>query len=646
MPLKVALAGNPNVGKSTLFNGLTGLNQHVGNWPGKTVEKKEGMFSFRGTEIELVDLPGTYSLTAGSPEEEVVVDYFLEEEPDLVVNVVDASNLDRNLYLALQVMEFGLNTIIAVNLNREAEKEGYRVNHEGLSELLGVPVVQIEAVDPEQDQLLETVLRQTGKRPEPVTYEFMKRDDVRALMELIGEKIRGPSPGWVLIKLLEGDERVESMLDSEILDEFKKIRKTLEDEYGDTETLVADARYGLIEALIEGSVKRPALDRVTRSEIIDRVMLNRYLGLPILLGVMWLVFQLTFTAGAPITELIEGGFSVLAESVSSWSGSSLLADGIIGGVGAVMVFIPNIFILFFLLSFLEDSGYLARAAFVMDRIMNTLGGLSGRSFIPMMLGFGCCVPAIMSTRTIDSERDRILTSLIVPFMSCSARLPVYVLFTAALFPFIYRGWVIFSLYILGIAVAIISARLLGDRLLGGERSLFLMELPPYRMPRLRTLLIHTWMRGVQFVKKAGTVILAGSLVIWFLSNYPGAGVSDSFLGMLGAFIAPFFQQLGFGEWQSAVALIFGFVAKELVISTFGTVYGSGNIQAAIQGIFTPLEALSFMVFVLLYTPCIATLGVIKQEAGSRWALFSLAYSLATAWVVSFLVYTAGTLVGF
>lgn len=650
MSLKIALAGNPNVGKSTLFNSLTGLNQHVGNWPGKTVEKKEGHLHFRGCDIEVIDLPGTYSLTAGSPEEEVVIDYLLEESPDLVINVVDASNLERNLYLALQIMEFGLNTVIAVNLNREAERRGYSLDYGKLEELLGVPVVRIEATEGDQDELLERVIQWSKGEPRIPGYEFLRHESLSRLHELIrGSELKFP-PQWIIIKLLEGDERVASMVGEEIHDEFRRIRGVLEDEYSvKADVIVSDARYGLIEALLESTLRKPPVDRVTGSEIIDRIALNRYLGLPVLLGVMWLIFQLTFTAGAPLTDLLDSTFSYLADAVHDIMGDSILAsllsDGVIGGVGSVLVFIPNIFILFFLLSFLEDSGYLARAAFVMDRVMNTLGGLSGRSFIPMVLGFGCCVPGVMATRTIDSERERIITALIVPFMSCSARLPVYVLFTAALFPVIYQGWVIFSLYILGIVVAILTARLLGDRILEGEGSLFLMELPPYRLPRLKALLIHTYMRGVQFIKRAGTIILAGSLVIWFLSNFPGGNVSSSILGITGSMIAPIFQPLGFGDWQSAVAIIFGFAAKELVISTFGTVYGTGDVAATIQGIFTPLEAFSFMVFILLYTPCLATLAVIKQEAGTKWALFSPAYSLLVAWIASFLVYTAGTLTG-
>ena len=667
--IKIALAGNPNVGKSTLFNQLTGMKQHVGNWPGKTVEKKEGSFKYKGNEFEVIDLPGNYSLTAYSVEEIVSRDYIVDENPDVIVNIVDAGNLERNLYLTVQMMELGANLVLALNMNKFADEKGFNIDTLKLSELLGIPVVKIEAVDKTGfNELMKAVL-EVSKSPNDVSgrieYGHEISEHVEQLEEIINRNIstiNAPS-SWTALKLLEEDKEVvkkieESQNGPKVLSEVKKIQKHLNDVFGDdVDAAVTDSRYGFIAGLMQESVQKPKIDKVTRSDVIDRVVTNKYLGLPIFLFIMWLTFEITFTVGAPFQDLIDAGFSWLGGSISAYLGSgflsSLLVDGVIGGVGGVAVFIPMIFLLFLMLSILEDSGYMARAAFVMDKVMHKLVGLHGKSFIPMILGFGCCVPGIMATRTLENEKDRFLTMLIVPFMSCSARLPVYALFVAAFFS-AYQGWVLFSIYLLGIVVAILVASLFKKTLFKGMSSPFVMELPPYRRPTVKGALIHMWERGYLFIRKMGTVILAFSILIWVLSSLP-VGVEyasqGSITGHLGTAIAPVFAPLGFGDWQSSVALIFGFFAKEVVVSTFGSLYSVGDdggaLSAALQGTFTPLTAYGFMVFVLLYIPCLATFTAIRRETNSwKWPLFSAGFSLVIAWVAAFIIYHGGLLLGF
>ncbi len=666
--IKIALAGNPNVGKSTLFNQLTGMKQHVGNWPGKTVEKKEGSFNFKDTNIEVVDLPGNYSLTPYSVEEMVSRDYIVNESPDVIVNVIDAANLERNLYLTVQMLELGANVVLALNMNKFADEKGYKINTNCLSKLLGIPVVKIEAVDKTgTEQLLETILK-SKQSPNIVTERLEYGKEITEHTEILEKYIEQDIPelfntpsSWIALKLLENDKEVvkavESTDNQRILSESKKIQEHLNQIYGeDVDTTIVDARYGFIAGLIQESVKKPKIDKITRSDLIDRIVTHKYLGIPVFLMIMWLTFQITFTLGAPLQDGIDYGFSFLATAATNYLGdgiiSSLIADGIIGGVGSIATFIPIIFLLFLMLSILEDSGYLARAAFVMDRFMHKLVGLHGKSFIPMILGFGCCVPGIMATRTLENEKDRILTMLIVPFMSCSARLPIYALFVAAFFT-AYEGWIIFSLYILGIVVAILVAFVLKNTLFKDVSAPFVMELPPYRLPTVKGALIHMWERGYIFIKKMGTVILLFSIIIWVLSSLP-AGVEyasqDSVTGQLGTAIAPVFEPLGFGNWQSSVALIFGFFAKEVVVSTFGSLYGVGDgdgLATALHSTFTPLSGYAFMVFALLYIPCVATFLAIRRETNSwRWPLFSAAGSLVIAWIAAFIVFQGGTLLGF
>lgn len=666
--IKIALAGNPNVGKSTLFNQLTGMSQHVGNWPGKTVEKKDGAFQYDNYEIEVVDLPGNYSLSAYSIEEMVSRDYIVDENPDVIVNIIDAANLERNLYLTVQMMELGSNIVVALNMNKFASEKGLEINVKILSQLLGIPVVKIEASDETgREDLLKSILK-VSKKPNDVRYRLNYgkelSEHIDQLQKIIKDEhtLSGAPSSWIAIKLLENDkviiETVEKTLNGpKILSNVKRIQKYLMEVFGeDTDEALADARYGFIAGLIKESFKRPKIDKITRSEYIDRVVTNRYLGIPIFLFIMWLTFQITFTVGAPFQEIVETFFGWLGETAASILGtswlSSLIVDGIIGGVGGVLVFVPIIFLLFLMLSILEDSGYLARAAFVMDKFMHKIVGLHGKSFIPMILGFGCCVPGIMATRTLENEKDRLLTMLIVPFMSCSARLPVYALFAAAFFS-AYQGWVIFSIYILGMIVAIFMAFIFKKTIFKGMSAPFVMELPPYRRPTVKGALIHTWERGYLFIKKAGTIIFVLSVVIWVLSSLP-MGVEyasqASVTGQMGTAIAPVFGPLGFGEWQPAISLIFGVLAKEVVVSTFGTIYGvgeGGGIITALHDTFTPLSAFSFMAFVLLYMPCFATFGTIKRETNSwKWPIFTAGYMLVVAWFVSFIIYQGGSLLGF
>jgi len=668
--IRVALAGNPNCGKTTLFNNLTGMRQHVGNWPGKTVEKKEGTFTYKGNKISVIDLPGTYSLTAYSIEEIVARDYIVEEKPDVVVHVVDACNLERNLYLTVQMIELGANVIVALNMNKYAHKKGLKIDEKKLSQLLGVPIFKIEAVDDTgKEQLIDSILKltkSTRKYQNKITYSKEIEDHLAQLEEVVTESIKiknNITPKWITLKLLENDKQVIERISKlengkSVLEKTKEIQKHLNEVFGeDVDTAIADARYGFIAGLIRESVEKPKIDNVTRSDYIDRVVTNKFLGIPIFLLVMYLMFQVTFTLAAPLMDLIDGFFGFLGEAVTGIITSiggpewliSLFADGIIGGVGSVMIFLPNILLLFLIISFLEDSGYMARAAFIMDKVMHKIG-LHGKSFIPMILGFGCNVPAIMATRTLENKKDRLLTILINPFMSCGARLPVYVLFVAAFFTR-NQGLVIFSLYLLGIVIAIGIGLIFKKTLFKGLSSPFVMELPPYRFPTIKGTLIHMWERGRVFMIKAGTIIFSVVLLIWFLGSVP-FGVEyaseQSAIGMIGKAISPIFKPLGFGTWQASVALIFGVLAKEVVVGTLGTLYGVAEegIGAVLRATFTPLTAYVFMVFTLLYVPCVAALAAIKRETNSwKWMWFAAGYLTVVAWVVSFIVYRGGLLLG-
>jgi ferrous iron transport protein B len=723
--ITIAIVGNPNAGKTTIFNNLTGARQKVGNWPGVTVEKKEGVTSFNGHRIHVVDLPGTYSLTAYSLEEVIARTYIIEEKPDLVVDVIDASNLERNLYLATQLIDLGVKLVFALNMIDVAESRGLVTDHQKLSLLLGVPIVPtIGTKNRGTTHLLEAVIRVAEDRESVLRHIHIDygRDleaEIGKLQKLIqtnGEFPDEHHSRWLGIKLLENDEEVirqvrQCTQKKVILSGLKRSKANLIKILGeDSEAVIADRRYGFIHGALKETHRQTRRDRRYLSDQVDMVLTNRAFGFPIFIFFIWAMFQLTFSVGQYPMDWIDSGVQRLGGLVGGVIGEGLLrnliVDGVISGVGGVAVFLPNIFILFFCIALFEDTGYMARAAFIMDKVMHTLG-LHGKSFIPMIMGFGCNVPAIMATRVLESRRDRILTILINPLVSCSARLPVYVLIAGALFGG-RAGNVIFSLYLLGIALAILMGQIFKRTLFRGEIAPFVLELPPYRMPTFKGTVIHMWERGFIFIRKMGGVILVGSILVWALSSFPQTvnysrdydterkRVEDqyavqnaeltrkgeaqkvellttqrnlelarlealqkdefqenSFLGRLGKLIAPVLRPLGF-EWKEGVALVTGFVAKEIVVSTFGILYNVGeeaeeeseSLRAAIRGAMTPLIGYAFMVFVLVYTPCLATVAAIRRETGSwGWTGFSVGYSLILAWILALVIHRGGMLLG-
>lgn len=667
--LIIGLAGNPNVGKTTVFNQLTGMRQHVGNWPGKTVEKAEGHFDFDNVEFEVIDLPGNYALSAHSIEEIVSRDFIVDEDSDVIINIVDAANLERNLYLTVQMMELGANLVLALNMNDFAKKKEHYIKIKEMSELLGFPVIEINAKDKKGfDKLLKTVEKQ-AKNPIDTSKKLVYGEELREHLGDIQNLIENDNtltdvPSiWTAIKLLENDEIVTKKVEDskngpQIMKEVKNVKKHLKTVFGeDAEEIIANARYAFIDGLIKESVEKPEFEKSTLTDKIDNIVTNRLLGIPIFLVILYIMFQIVFTVGAPFQELIENAFDWLGEMIIAVLGegfaSSFFVDGIIGGVGGVLTFLPQIILMFLVISILEDSGYLARAAFVMDKVMHKLVGLHGKAFIPMILGFGCGVPGIMATRTMENESDRLLTMMILPFMSCTARLPVYALFIAAFFS-AYQGQILFAIYIIGIAVAIIVASILKRTMFKGMSSPFVMELPTYKVPSLKGVLLHTWEKTKGFIRKAGTIILAASIIIWILSSFPMGveyGTQESVIGQIGTAISPIFAPLGFGEWQPSVSLLFGVVAKEVVVSTLSSLFGVAEegigIENAVHGVFTPLTAFVFMIFVLLYVPCFAAIGTVKQETNSwKWPLAMVAITTITAYIVSFIAYSIGLGLGF
>ena len=668
--LIVGLAGNPNVGKTTVFNRLTGMRQHVGNWPGKTVERAEGHFKHGSYDYDVIDLPGNYALSAHSMEEIVSRDFIVDDDSDVIINVVDAANLERNLYLTVQMMELGANLVLALNMNDFAKKKEHIIDIKLMSELLGIPVIEINAKTGDGfDELLTTVEKQAAN-PIDSSKKLVYGNDIKGHLEQIQEYIEQdknlldvPSV-WTAVKLLEKDTIVidkvqQSSNGSRIMVEVDKVSKHLYDVYNEgPEEVIANARYAFIDGLMAEAVKRPAVEKESTTDKIDKIVTNRLLAPFIFLIIMYAMFQLTFTIGAPFQDMIDEAFSGLAAWVATIIGegwvSSLICDGIIGGVGGVLTFLPIIILMFLFLSILEDSGYLARAAFTLDIVMHKIVGLHGKAFIPMILGFGCGVPAIMATRTMENEGDRMLAMMLVPFMSCTARLPIYGIFIAAFFTE-NQGLMLVLIYVLGIIVALIVAAILKRTMFKGLSTPFVMELPTYKIPSVKGVLLHTWEKVKGFLRKAGTLILACSIVLWILQNiFPWGGTDPqmSLLGMIGTVIAPIFAPLGFGTWQAAVAIIAGLAAKEVVVATFGTLAGmeeddEEGITNLVHDTFTPLSAFSFMAFTLLYTPCFAAIGAIKQETNSyKWPLTMCAITLVTAYIVSFLIFQIGGIAGF
>ncbi|PLR90081.1 ferrous iron transport protein B [Bacillus sp. T33-2] len=666
--MNIALLGNPNTGKTSLFNNLTGSYEYVGNWSGVTVEKKVGIFKNR--KDQLIDLPGVYTLNPLSKDEGVVTNFFLHDPFDKLLNILDASQLERNLHLTIQLLEYGAPVAVGLNMVDVAKNRGIHINPEKLAASLGVPVAPVVARTGKGcDYLLEIITNEwipSGKT-NLVCYGKEIEEAILQLGNDLSENT-SHSPRWLALQLFEGNQYVKQYLtqfmDASRLDDFiRALEQSLKDTHGakSLEQFVYLQRKEAIGKIVSQSVEKTNTEKVPLSESIDVFVTNKFLGIPIFLMLMYVMFMLTFDwLGFPLSDLLDEFISgpltsgiAFALSAVGASGfiKALVLDGIVAGVGGVLVFVPQIFILFFFISLLEDSGYMARVALVMDRIMESVG-LNGKAFIPMIIGFGCNVPGIMAARTIETPKERLLTILLTPLMSCSARLPVYTLIVGAFF-IQQKALVVLSLYVLGIVVAFTLAKLFSATILKGETSLFVVELPPYRVPQVRALWRSTWDKGKGFVKKAGTFIFAGSVLIWLLSYAGPAGVNvdmdHSYLAAVGGIFAPVLEPVGFGTWQAGASLITGFLAKEAIISTMNIIYFVPD-EASLQGLmtdnFTPLAAYSFMVFILLYIPCLATTATIYKETKSkRWTALSVGYALAIAYFLSFVVYQGGKLLG-
>ena len=643
----VALLGNPNCGKTSLFNLLTGSRQRTGNMAGVTVTGREGEREHQGITLKFVDLPGIYSLSHNRVEERVARDYLFETPPDLILNVLDAGNLSRNLALTTQLLEQQLPSVIAVNMLDEAEAQGIAPDCDELGQLLGLPVLPSDGRRPRfLDLLLDTLVEQLripSQQPD-LAIDYEKHVE-QSLTQLMATGLNR----WQAVQALESGGDVAFVLHDDQQALVKKQIKQLENYHDDSAAqLIAEGRYGFIHGLMHNSGSDH--EELTFAEHwLDSIALNRWLGFPVFVGLLWLMFEATFTLGAYPADWIDATVSALGQWLASGVPDGLLrdvlVDGLIAGVGGVLVFLPNVVLLFTFIAIMEQSGYMARAAFLTDRLMSRVG-LHGKAFVPLVMGFGCNVPAIMATRTIEEPRARLITILINPFMSCSARLPVYVLLAGVFFAD-RAGTVMFGIYILGILMAFTVALILSRTIPTQHDESFIMELPPWRFPSLRSLCLHVWDKAGDFLSKIGGVILVGSLLIWLLQTFP-QGADQSFLEQLGHFLAPMFAPLGFG-WQETVALLSGFIAKEVIVATLAVVYQMGEhdmagLQAAMLAGMAPAAGLALMVFTLLYMPCLATIAVIRRETGSwRWALISILLGLVLAWGGAFITYRVGSL---
>ncbi len=628
--LAVALTGNPNVGKSTIFNELTGARQKIGNWPGVTVDKKVGYTRHNDRAISIVDLPGTYSINARSPEEKIVIDYLLNNKLDLVVDVVDSSNLERNLFLTVQLLEKGIPVLIDLNMKDDAERRGIKIDCRKMEDALGMPVVESIGRSSKSTKKLLDVFTST------VMDNYQPSERVKAHIAKVQE--------------INASAKSDDQKNEEII----------------------EARYALIDTVIAEAVTASNVGTST-SEKMDKFLANGILALPIFLAIMYAVFNITFEwIGQPVADALDAAInedfldfakeSLEAAGVADWM-VSLVCDGVIAGVGAVLTFVPLIFVLFFCLSFLDGTGYMARIAFIMDPIMRRCG-LTGKGVMPLMMGFGCGVPSIMGARALDSEKDRMISIMVAPFLTCGAKLPIMALFAAMFFPD-NAADIVFSMYILGVVMAIVAAKLLGNTVFKDGGSTFLLELPPYRMPDMKTVLLETWDKGKGYLVKAGTIIFAASVLLWVMSNYNFDGpceIDESILATLGNWMSNLFVFHGFATWEAGAALLSGIMAKETVVATIGILYGAADVsteaedaietadtllKTGMASSFTALSAFAFMVFSQLYTPCVTALGTIKKEAGGwKWMGFAAVYMFAIAWVVSLLVYQVGRLLGF